>query len=96
MWTLIRFALNSDDTGPYRAAFELLGEAGFVRHQSPDDAGAEATFPAAVVADVPEDPAVVSRAVFDALAAARLRPIMVTGCHLRGRAVRREPALASA
>ena len=94
MWTLIRFALNSEDPAPYRAAFELLGHAGFRRHPSLDSPGASGTFPASVVANVPQDPAVVSRAVFDALTAARLGPVMVAGCHT-AHVARAEPVLAS-
>jgi hypothetical protein len=85
MWTVIRFALSSAEPGPYRAAFELLGRSGFQPHRRPGP-GACAVFPASVVADLLQDPAVVSRAIFEALADARLRPVMVTGAHVEVRA----------
>ena len=90
MWTVIRFALSSAEPGPYRAAFELLGRSGFQPHRRPGP-GACAVFPASVVADLLQDPAVVSRAIFEALAEARLRPVMVTGAHVEVRA-RARPA----
>jgi hypothetical protein len=94
MWTVIRFALSSAEPGPYRAAFDLLGRSGFQPHRRPGD-GACDVLPASVVADLLQDPAVVSRAIFEALAGARLRPVMVTGAHVevRGRA-RPEPPVA--
>ncbi len=79
MWTVIRFVLG-DEAG-YPTAFELLRGAGFREHRGSDSPGVREVFPAAAVADVFQDPAVVTRAVFEALAAARLRPIAVTGSH---------------
>jgi hypothetical protein len=91
MWTIIRFALA--DAAGYAKAFEILGHAGFRAHRAPDSPRAcTATLPAAVVGEGPQDPAVVSRAVFEALAEARLRPVAVTGCPL---ARRRHATLAS-
>ena len=80
MWTLIRFAL-AEGTG-YGTAFEILRQAGFRAHQVPDSPRACSAMPAAVVADVLQDPAVLSRAVFEALAEARLRPVVVAGCEI--------------
>ncbi len=84
MWTVIRFALSSAEPSAYRAAFEILGRAGFQPHRRPGS-DVSATFPASVVADLLQDPAVVSRAIFEALADARLRPVMVTGAHVQVR-----------
>jgi hypothetical protein len=92
MWTLIRFAL-AEGTG-YGTAFEILRQAGFRVHQVPDSPRACSAMPAAVVADVLQDPAVVSRAVFEALAEARLRPVAVAGCEI-GLGRPRAAALAS-
>jgi hypothetical protein len=78
MWTVIQFALG--ETSGYATAFELLRYAGFRAHRAPDSPGACAVFPAAAVADVLQDPAVVARAVFEAFAEARLRPVAVSGC----------------
>ena len=47
---------------------------------------------ASVVADLLQDPAVVSRAIFEALAGARLRPVMVTGAHVDGAADAHAPS----
>jgi hypothetical protein len=80
MWTVIRFALSSAEPGRYRAAFELLGRSGFQPHRRPGEA--REVLPASVVADLFQDPAVVSRAIFEALAEARLGPVMVTGSHV--------------
>jgi hypothetical protein len=100
MWTIIRFALHGEDARAYRVAFELLREAGFTPHRTPaaerrGHAAGEA-LPAAVVSDLFQDPAVVSRAVFEALQEAHLRPVAVTGCHVemrrrRGERDRRAP-----
>ncbi|WP_041448381.1 hypothetical protein [Anaeromyxobacter sp. Fw109-5] len=80
MWTVIRFALSSAEPARYRDAFELLGRSGFQPHRRPGEA--REILPASVVADVFQDPAVVSRAIFEALADARLGPVMVTGSHV--------------
>ena len=87
MWTVIRFALSGADHPRYEAAFELLRRSGFQPHRRPGDPEACGVLPASVVADLLQDPAVVSRAIFEALAAARLHPVMVTGAHVevRGR-----------
>jgi hypothetical protein len=84
MWTVIRFALASAQPDSYRSAFELLRRSGFQPHRRPEAGGCE-VLPASVVADLLQDPAVVSRAIFEALADARLRPLMVTGAHVRVR-----------
>ncbi len=95
MWTVIRFALSGADHAPYRAAFELLRRSGFQPHRRPDAAAACEVFPASVVADLLQDPGVVARAIFEALAGARLRPVMVTGAHVEVRArARPEPPVA--
>jgi hypothetical protein len=80
MWTLIRFAL-AEGAG-YGTAFEILRLAGFRAHQVPDSPRACSAMPAAVIADVLQDPAVISRVVFEALAEARLRPVAVAGCEI--------------
>jgi hypothetical protein len=79
MWTIVRFALRRDPD--YRDALDLLAHAGFQRHRAPGDGDGEA-FPAAVVADLFQDPAVVTRAVFEALAEAGLRPVGVAAAHV--------------
>jgi len=92
MWTVVRFELR--DTCDYRRAFDLLACAGFGAHRRPAAAGAE-PLPAAVVRDLFQDPAVVTRAVFEALCEAGLRPVGVAAAHVDvARAARRHPALA--
>jgi hypothetical protein len=80
MWTIVRFTLS--DASSYSKAFEVLRHAGFRAHRAPDSPRACEVFPAAVVADVLQDPAVVARAVFEAFLEARLRPVAVTGCEV--------------
>jgi hypothetical protein len=92
MWTLIRFTLA--EGGGYGTAFEILRQAGFRAHQAPDSPQECSAMPAAVIADVLQDPAVISRAVFEALAEARLRPVAVAGCEIAP-VRRRAAALAS-
>ena len=92
MWTIVRFALRRDLD--YRPAFELLAGAGFRPHRTPGAADEDA-FPAAVVADLFQDPAVVTRAVFEGLLEAGLRPVGVAAAHVDvGRARRAPGALA--
>ncbi|HEX9398786.1 MAG TPA: hypothetical protein VF912_01655 [Anaeromyxobacter sp.] len=79
MWTIVRFALRRDPD--YRAGFDLLAHAGFQPHRTPG-AEPEDAFPAAVVADLFQDPAVVTRAVFEALHEAGLRPVGVAAAHV--------------
>jgi hypothetical protein len=91
MWTVVQFELRSQE---YRTAFELLAGAGFVPHRRPG-AGSRGPFSAAVVRDLFQDPAVVTRAVFEALAAAGLAPLAVSAAHVDvGRAARGGAALA--
>lgn len=90
MWTIVRFALRRDPD--YRAAFELLSAAGFQPHRTPGASGGDA-FPAAVVADLFQDPAVVTRAVFEGLHEAGLLPVGVTAAHVD---VGRAPCVARA
>jgi hypothetical protein len=86
MWIIVRFELGR--VRDYGAAFELLRHAGFQPHRRPSG-GEAAAFPAAVVADVLQDPAVVTRAVFTGLQDAGLLPIGVTAAHVDvGRAAR--------
>ena len=94
MWTIVRFALwGAHD---YGEAFELLAGAGFARHPAPAPDRAE-PFPAAVVVDRCQDPAVVTRAVFEALHGAGLRPMGVIAAPLdAARAPRGRAALARA
>ncbi len=88
MWTIIRFAVADGDEARYRTAFEILGRCGFQPHRRPgrgvpqDPAAAWSHPPAAVVADLFQDPAVVVREVFCALVAAGVRPLLVTGAHV--------------
>lgn len=94
MWTIVRFALDRGGDA-YQGAFDLLARAGFERCGELLPGGVEEpVLPAAVVADVVQDPAVVSRAIFDALGAAGLRPVAVTGC--RARSPRRRVSLRGA
>ncbi len=79
MWTIVRFALRRDED--YRAAVEILRSAGFHLHLRPERAE-ETPFPAAVVADVFQDPAMITRAVFEGLHEAGLLPIAVAACHV--------------
>ena len=74
MWTIVRFALRREKD--YRTAFEILRHAGFLPHHRPGtcDGGA---FPAAVVANVLQEPAVITRAVFEGLEEAGLLPVAV-------------------
>jgi hypothetical protein len=94
MRTLVRFALRAEDR--YRDAFHLLAHAGFHRQRAPE-AGECETFPAAVVADLLQEPAVVSRAVFEALHDAGYAPVAVVATHVHAaRAPRPARALALA
>ena len=88
MWTIVRFELHR--ASGYRAAFEILAGAGFVPHRRPAAAPAE-PLPAAVVRDLFQDPAVVTRAVFEALESAGLAPVGVAAGHVDvgGRRVQR-------
>lgn len=79
MWTLVRFALTDAAEHGYRDAYEILARAGFQPHGA---APASELLPAAVVADILQDPAVVSRTIFEALSAGGLGPMMVTGCQV--------------
>jgi hypothetical protein len=74
MWTVIRLVLHGEDARAYRTAGDLLRGAGFA-----DPAAAEPGPGRRVVADLLQDPAVVARAVFEALAEAGLRPVWVSG-----------------
>ncbi|HEX9307450.1 MAG TPA: hypothetical protein VF894_08165 [Anaeromyxobacter sp.] len=89
MWTIVRFALLRDPD--YRAAFDLLAQAGFQPHRT---AGADraCAFPAGVVADLFQDPAVVTRAVFEGLLEAGLRPVGVSAAHVDVTTRHRDPA----
>jgi hypothetical protein len=78
MWTIVRFALGDASGRAEETAFEILRGAGFRRKPGPVAA------PAAAVADVAQEPAVVTRAVFAALHEARLRPVFVTCAPIDG------------
>jgi hypothetical protein len=80
MWTVFRFALSGADHRAYRDAYELLGRAGFVRVGDAHPRESGTVLPAAVLADVGQDPAAITAVLFEVLAAARLRPVAVTGC----------------
>jgi hypothetical protein len=93
MWTVLRFALERPCD--YPRALELLAHAGFRAHRVPDLAAAALEpLPAAAVADVLQDPAVISRAVFEALQEARLGPVVVTGSQVGPATTRRVAPLA--
>jgi choline dehydrogenase-like flavoprotein len=79
MWTVVQFELRSPE---YRTAFDVLAGAGFAPHRRPGD-GSGGPFPAAVVRDLFQDPAVVTRAVFEALDEAGLAPVAVAAAHVR-------------
>lgn len=83
MWTVFRFSLAGGGERAYRAALEILSGAGFRRAGGPVDLAA--TFPAAVLAEVPRTPADVTRAIFEALHEAGLRPVGVCGCRADAR-----------
>lgn len=91
MWTIVRFQLCR--ASGYRAAFELLRAAGFAPHRTPAPSLAE-PLPAAVVRDLFQDPAVVTRAVFEALDEAGLAPVGVSAAHVDVSAPRDRRALA--
>jgi hypothetical protein len=79
MWTIVRFELRAEDR--YAEAFDLLRAAGFQPHRRPAPDTAD-PLPAAVVRDLFQDPAVVTRAVFVALADAGLAPVGVASAHV--------------
>jgi len=85
MWTIVRFELLAERR--YGEAFSLLRAAGFQPHRRPVPGAAP--LPAAVVRDLFQDPAVVSRAVFEALADAGLAPMGVAASHVDVGRVRR-------
>ena len=92
MWTIVRFELRG--ARHYGPAFALLRDAGFLPHRRPAE-DAAGSLPAAVVRDLFQDPAVVTRAVFDALAEAGLAPVGVAAAHVAvGRGPRGTRALA--
>lgn len=91
MWTIVRFELRRP--AGYDAAFEILAGAGFISHRRPG-AGSEEPLPAAVVRDLFQDPAVVTRVVFEALDEAGLAPVGVAAAHVEVGAPRRQHALA--
>jgi hypothetical protein len=82
MWTIFRFALSDADPRAYEEAYEILEGAGFSRAPEEPLEGprGDPPFPAAVMADVRQGTAAVTRAIFDRLGEARLRPLAVTGC----------------
>jgi hypothetical protein len=80
MWTVFRFALSGADHRAYRDAYEILERAGFVRVRDARAGEVTAVLPAAVLADVGQDPSAVTAVLFEVLSAARLRPVAVTGC----------------
>ena len=91
MWTVVRFELRR--ASGYRSAFELLAGAGFFPHRRPS-AGSAEPLPAAVVRDLLQDPAVVTRAVFEALDTAGLAPVGVAAAHVQVARHRGQRALA--
>jgi hypothetical protein len=95
MWTVVRFELRR--ASDYGTAFALLAGAGFAPHRRPAPEAPDASlpFPAAAVRDLFQDPAVVTRAVFEALDEAGLSPVGVAAAHVDvGRGARRPAALA--
>jgi hypothetical protein len=89
MWTRVRYALHGDDARRAREGAELLRRAGFATCGGGDACTGVA------VADVAQDPAVVAREIFVALAEAGLHPVWVSGAHL-GAPRAREAAAAGA
>ncbi len=79
MWTLFRFSLCGGGARAYREALEILHGAGFRRADGGEAIDADAPFPAAVIADVRNEPGDVTRAIFSALREAGLRPVGVSG-----------------
>ncbi len=84
MWTVFRFGLSGGGALAYERALRILRRAGF-RAALPASACPDASFPAAVLADVRGSPDDVTRAIFSALREAGLRPIGVSGCALEER-----------
>jgi hypothetical protein len=85
MWTIFRFALSGADRRAYEDAYAILKGAGFERppaEASQPPCASAHQFPAAVLAYVRHDPAVVTRSIFEVLGEARLRPLGVTGAPL--------------
>jgi hypothetical protein len=82
MWTIFRFALSSADRRAYDDAYAILTSAGFVRPREAGEPPCATAFPAAVLAYVRDDPAVVTRSIFEVLGEARLRPLGVMGAPL--------------
>lgn len=74
MWTIVQFALLRE--GDYAAGFDLLADHGLRRHRTPRPSDLR-PYPAAVVADLPQDAAVITRTVFERLSAAGLAPVAV-------------------
>ena len=91
MWTVVRFELSRPSG--YAAAFEILAGAGFAPHRRPATPAA-GPFPAAVVRDLFQDPAVVTRAVFESLDEAGLAPVGVAAAHVDVAGPRARRALA--
>ncbi len=85
MWSVFRFSLSDGGDRAYRDALEILRGAGFRRAPAPGRFDGLAPFPAAVVADVRRSPADVTRAIFEALHEAGLRPVAVSGCAIAER-----------
>lgn len=85
MWTVFRFALSGADHRAYRDAYELLARAGFVRVGEAHPRESATVLPAAVLADVGQDPSAITAVLFEVLAAARLRPVAVSGCAVAAR-----------
>jgi hypothetical protein len=85
MSTLLKFALQPGEEHAYLAAFRILASIGFDAVEGVDPAphphahGAGCAFRGAAVGEVPGDPEEICRSVFEALQAARLRPVAVMG-----------------
>jgi hypothetical protein len=77
LWTIVRFGLLRQ--GDYRAAFRVLAAEGFQPLRVPRP-GDPRPYPAAAAADLSADPAAITRAVFERLAAAGVAPVAVMAC----------------
>jgi hypothetical protein len=84
MWMICRFSLCGGGERAYRDALEILRGAGFQRAGGDDALDDRAPFPAAVVADVRNEPEDITRAIFSALREAGLRPVAVSGAAIAG------------
>ncbi len=84
VWTVVRFSLCGDARA-YRDALEILSSAGFRGAGAAAALDLDAPFPASVVGEVRTDPADATRAVFEVLREAGLRPTGVSATRVAPR-----------